>query len=194
MDLLDPNLRAALRANADAARNASAARDYDPTPVVKYFSPVGAATWLATELDADGDTLFGLADLGFGCPELGYFSLSEIESLRLPFGLTVERDLFFASRHPLSVWADAARSAGSILWAERLLGSGDAQHRGNVAEGEQLLGSIDAEHRRNAAEGAQLLVRADPQIPEPAANDGAPRAQQSPSDPDQLPPPERGGG
>lgn len=127
MDLLTPDLRAALRANADTARNASAARGHDPAPVVKLFSPVGAATWLATELDADGDTLFGLADLGFGCPELGYFSLSEIEALRLPFGLTVERDLFFASRHPLSVWADAARSAGSILWAERLLRHGDPQ-------------------------------------------------------------------
>ena len=28
------------------------------------------------------DTLFGLADLGFGCPELGSFSLAEIERLR----------------------------------------------------------------------------------------------------------------
>ena len=173
MDLLTPELRAVLRANADAARNASAARGHDPAPVVKYFSPVGAATWLATELDTDGDTLFGLADLGFGCPELGYFSLAEIEALHLPFGLTVERDLFFASRHPLSVWADTARSAGSILWAERLLGSPDAQHRGNAVEGEQLLG------------------RTDPQSREAAANDSAPR---DPSHPDQLPPPEEGGG
>ena len=44
--------------------------------MVKLFNPLGAATWMATELDEDGDTLFGLADLGFGCPELGYFSLS----------------------------------------------------------------------------------------------------------------------
>ena len=129
MALLTPELRAALRANADAARHASAARGHDPAPVVKFFSPVGAATWLATELDPDGDTLFGLADLGFGCPELGYFSLAEIEALRLPFGLTVERDLFFASRHPLSVWADAARSAGSILWAAQLLGRTDPPSR-----------------------------------------------------------------
>ena len=173
MDLLTPDLRAALCANADAARNARVAHGHDPAPVVKYFSPVGAATWLATELDADDDTLFGLADLGFGCPELGYFSLAEIEALRLPFGLTVERDLHFASRHPLSVWADTARSAGSILWAER------------------LLGSIDAEHRKNAVEGAQLLGRTDPQSREAAANDSAPR---DPSDPDPLPPPAVGDG
>jgi hypothetical protein len=31
---------------------------------------VAAATWLATELAEDGDTLFGLADLGFGWPAL----------------------------------------------------------------------------------------------------------------------------
>lgn len=176
MDLLTPELRAALRANADSSASTAAsadARDHDPAPVVKFFSPVGAATWLATELDADGDTLFGLADLGFGCPELGSFSLAELEALRLPFGLTVERDLFFASSNPLSVWADAAREAGSILWAERLLGSADAQHRGNAVEGERLLG------------------RTDPPSREAAANDSAPR---DPSDPDDLSPPKEGGG
>ena len=116
MDLLTPGLRASLRANAKTARTAP--RRHDPAPVVKLFSPLSAATWLATGLDADGDTLFGPADLGFGCPELGSFSLSEIASVRLPFGLRIERDVGFASDRPLSVWADAARSAGSILWAE----------------------------------------------------------------------------
>src|SRR3546814_8505963 len=108
MILITPEQRAALRANADAAAQGAPGRD--PAPVVKLFSPIGAATWLATELAADGDTLFGLADLGFGCPELGSFSLAEISALRLPFGLTVERDLYFSSDVPLSVWADAARS------------------------------------------------------------------------------------
>lgn len=132
MSLLTPELRAALRAQyrSDAA---------DKRPLVKLFNPLSAATWLASELAEDGDTLFGLADLGFGCPELGWFSLSEIESLRLPFGLRIERDRHFATDLPLSVWADWARKAGSIFWAEQLLGSGDAQHRGNAAEGEAQL-------------------------------------------------------
>jgi hypothetical protein len=94
----------------------------DHVPVLKLFSPLGAATWLATELDADGDTLFGIADLGFGCPELGAFSLSEIASVRLPLGLGIERDLYFRGRFPLSVYAEAARSVGRITEAERLLG------------------------------------------------------------------------
>jgi hypothetical protein len=122
MILLTPELRAALRANDTSCRASEAKNErFDPPPVLKLFNPLGAATWLATELDEDGDTLFGLADLGFGCPELGHFSLSEIEAIRLPFGLYVERDLSFESSFPLSVWSECARRAGSILWAETLL-------------------------------------------------------------------------
>jgi hypothetical protein len=121
--LLTPELRAALRANAVAHRDAVAngRTEPDPAPVVRLFNPFGAATWLATELDEDGDTLFGLADLGFGCPELGSFSLSEIASVELPFGLRIERDLAFRGHFPLSAYAEAARRTGSILGAERLM-------------------------------------------------------------------------
>ena len=123
MDLLTPTLRFALRANAidHQAAQAAGRTEPDPAPVVKFFNPVGAATGLATELDCDGDTLFGLADLGFGCPELGSFSLREIASVHLPFGLTIERDLDFETPHALSVWADAARAAGSIIGAAHVL-------------------------------------------------------------------------
>lgn len=129
MDLLPERLRAALRANAERAHLPG----HDPVPVVKLFNPCGAATWLATELDADGDTLFGLADLGFGCPELGSFSLAEIAGVRLPLGLRIERDLHFASRFPLSRWAEAARQAGSIIGAEPILRRAGA--RGTEASG-----------------------------------------------------------
>jgi hypothetical protein len=123
MTLLTNALRATLCAHAGAHRaaQASGAAEPDFAPVVKLFNPCGAATWLATELDADGDTLFGLADLGFGCPELGSFSLSEIERLRLPFGLRIERDLHFTTTVPLSRWAEVAQRAGTILFAEQLL-------------------------------------------------------------------------
>ena len=122
MTLLTPELRAALRANAEASRAADErGQRFDPPPVVKLFNPVRPATWLATELYADGDTLFGLADLGFGCPELGVFSLSEIAAVRLPFGLAIERDLTFVSDAPLSRWAELARRHGSIISVEREL-------------------------------------------------------------------------
>lgn len=106
MQLLTPELRARLLANGAAPG--------DHLPVVKFFNPIGAATWLFSELDADGDVLFGLCDLGFGCPELGSASLAEIASLRLPLGLAIERDLHFEPTHPLSVYAAAARLAGRI--------------------------------------------------------------------------------
>ena len=93
----------------------------DHAHVVKFFSPVGVATWLFSELDEDGDTLFGLCDLGFGCTEMGSASLAEISAVTLPFGLTIERDLCFEGRFPLTVYADAARLCGGITEDEARL-------------------------------------------------------------------------
>jgi len=114
MILLTEDIRDRLQANGRE-------RDIDHVPVVKFFNPVGAATWLLTEMEADGDTLFGLADLGFGCPEVGSCSLAELTSVRLPFGMGIERDVLFEATFPLSVYAEAARQAGSIVESERLL-------------------------------------------------------------------------
>lgn len=112
MILLTPSQRARLLANGRMP-------DADHIPVVKFFNPFGQGTWLATELDEDGDILFGLADLCY--PELGSWSLSEMAAIRLPFGMGIERDLHFEGRFPISVWAEAARAEGSISAAERVL-------------------------------------------------------------------------
>ena len=109
MKLLTRAQRAQLLAN---GRN----RDRDHQPVVKFFDPSGAATWLLTELDPeDGDTLFGLADLGSGSPELGYSSLAEIGAARCRLGLSIERDLYFEPRYSISVYAKAAYVARRIV-------------------------------------------------------------------------------
>lgn len=118
LELLTAELRECLLAN---GREPSG----DHAPLLKLFNPVGPATWLVTEMAADGDSLFGLADLGMGCPELGWFSRREIEALRLPLGLRIERDLHFRTVHSITVWADHARATGSIADAERLLRSLD---------------------------------------------------------------------
>jgi hypothetical protein len=134
MILLPQDLRETLQANGRARSDAD--RDGmlppDPVPILKLFNPLGPATWLANELGQDGDTLFGLADLGFGCPELGALSLSEISAIRLPFGLGIERDTAFATLHPLSIWADWARRTGSLMRTEALLRHtlSDAEVRG----------------------------------------------------------------
>lgn len=90
-------------------------REIDHVPVVKLFTPDASATWLLTEIDPDNpDVAFGLCDLGLGFPELGYVSISEIESTRGPFGLPIERDLGFHAKKVLSAYAAEARQFGHI--------------------------------------------------------------------------------
>lgn len=67
----------------------------DSVVIVKYFNPCGAGTWLITEAEEqeDGDyLLFGYCHIS--CWEFGYLLLSELQNLKLPFGLTIERDLY----------------------------------------------------------------------------------------------------
>jgi len=116
MDLMPDDIRQRLLANG------AAEVETDHVPVVKFFDPTGAATWLITEMMPDEpDILFGLCDLGMGCPELGYVSLAELESVTGRLGLGIERDLYFTARFPLSVYARAAQIAGSITESEQAL-------------------------------------------------------------------------
>lgn len=84
-------------------------------PVVKLFTPDAGCTWLLTELDPDDpDMAFGLCDLGMGCPELGCVRISELESVRGPLRLPIERDLHFAATKTISAYAADARACGHI--------------------------------------------------------------------------------
>lgn len=107
MKLLTKEQRAKLLKN-------NATPDEDKKPVVKLFSPVGAATWLLSSID-ENDIAFGLCDLGMGEPELGFVSLQELEEIKLPLGLSIERDLHFRADKTLTQYADEARSAGRII-------------------------------------------------------------------------------
>ena len=87
----------------------------DPFPVVKLFTLDAHATWLLTELSPDdGDTAFGLIDLGIGTPELGRVRLSMLESIRGPENLAVVRDPHFTPRRRLSEYVLLAQADGSI--------------------------------------------------------------------------------
>lgn len=87
----------------------------DPRPVVKLFTPDGAATWLLSEVDPDQtDLAFGLCDLGHGAPELGYVSLAELASVRGPLGLPVEHDRFFEPEMTVGAYARRAIARGAI--------------------------------------------------------------------------------
>ncbi len=110
MMLLTKEIEAKLRKNGvtNLAHRLRDGNTEDFKPVVKFFGG-GAATWLITELDENGDTMFGLCDLGFGCPEMGDVSLSEMESTG-----RIERDRWFTADKTLTEYANEAREAGRI--------------------------------------------------------------------------------
>ncbi|WP_054440598.1 DUF2958 domain-containing protein [Achromobacter xylosoxidans] len=90
--------------------------DFDPAPVVKLFTPDAGATWLLTEIDPDNhDHAFGLCDLGWGEPELGWVSLRELATVRGKLGLPIERDVYFRADKRLSAYARQARLAGRVV-------------------------------------------------------------------------------
>jgi len=74
----------------------------DPIVVCKFFNPTGVGTWLATEYDPKTKIFFGYVSFfGDHCDEWGSFSLRELEEYCGPFGLGVERDLYFTPQ-PIS--------------------------------------------------------------------------------------------
>jgi hypothetical protein len=84
----------------------------DPLLVCKFFHARSGWTWYAIEFDGE-DLFFGLVEGHF--TELGYFSLSELESFRDGWGLGIERDIHFEPRRLSEVkddWPRAKDSAG----------------------------------------------------------------------------------
>ncbi len=113
MNLISDELREQLLAN---GRQSLTDEGFDPSPVVKLFTPDAGATWLLTEIDPDDeDHVFGLCDLGLGFPELGNVSLAELTTLRGRLGLPVERDLHFKADKTISAYAREARMSGRIV-------------------------------------------------------------------------------
>ena len=90
MELLDGESRAAL-----PKLYANEALGPDAIAPVKFFTPDSNWTWWPTEFDGD-DLFFGLVS-GFEV-ELGYFRLSELEGVRGPLNLPIERDLYYTPK------------------------------------------------------------------------------------------------
>jgi len=67
--------------------------------VCKFFNPIGAGTWYATEYNPEEKMFFGYVSIfGGGNDDRGYFSLTELESYKGKFGLGIERDLHFTEK------------------------------------------------------------------------------------------------
>ncbi|MHC5163665.1 MAG: DUF2958 domain-containing protein [Planctomycetota bacterium] len=99
MKLLPQEIRQALPALRSQDGKGGKAEVY-----VKFFTPDSNWTWYSVEgeavIDESGQELdfqfFGLVE-GFE-KELGYFNLSELEEVRGPLGLPIERDLYWTGK------------------------------------------------------------------------------------------------
>ena len=111
--LVTDEQRAALLVN---GRLAAADEQHDPLPVVRLFTPDAHATWLLVALNpADGDTAYGLIDLGISMPELGHVKLSDLASIVGPRQQPVMRDRYFQAMRPLSEYLRLAQENGSVV-------------------------------------------------------------------------------
>lgn len=83
----------------------------DPQVHAKFFTPDGQWTWYVTEYRPEEGLCFGLVN-GWE-PELGYFTLAELRSIRGSLGLRIERDLYWQPV-PLSQVRAAIREGRSL--------------------------------------------------------------------------------
>lgn len=72
----------------------------DQYVLVKFFCPWNQWRWYATEYNPKARLFFGWVSGDF--PELGYFSLDELERINGPLGMKIERDKYWDDRTKLS--------------------------------------------------------------------------------------------
>jgi hypothetical protein len=74
-------------------------KEKDQMIYAKFFTPWTSWTWYVTEGSQEGDDFLFFGYVIGMEKEWGYFSLNEMESVRGPGGLTIERDLYFTPKH-----------------------------------------------------------------------------------------------
>ena len=67
--------------------------------LAKFFHPFSTWKWYATEYDPSTKEFFGLVHGDY--TELGYFPLSDLESVNI-YGLKIERDLYWDATTEIS--------------------------------------------------------------------------------------------
>ncbi|KPG01330.1 hypothetical protein IP86_04705 [Rhodopseudomonas sp. AAP120] len=111
--LITEDDRARLLAHGEAR---AAGRVFDPMPVVRLFTPDAHLIWLLAALDpADGDTAWGLIDLGIGMPAQGTVKLSDLAGIVGPLKQPVMRDRYFQPARALSEYVRLAQENGGIV-------------------------------------------------------------------------------
>jgi hypothetical protein len=103
---------------------ASLPNPQDHHPVVCLMASSGSATWLLSELlPEDHEIAFGLIDQGDGRILSGFLDLKQLEGLRDPYGLGVERNKMFKATAPLSKYLGfALQTKHGLRDCQRVLG------------------------------------------------------------------------
>lgn len=97
-------------------------RHEDHVPVVKWSCPDTGETWLVSRIDPDHDYLaFGLYDFGGGLIDAQYIWLPVLWDTLEHDELSIRRDRRFKGVHPLSVYVQAAQTAGYITCSAKAL-------------------------------------------------------------------------
>lgn len=74
----------------------------DPIVIAKFFNPAGAGTWYATEYDPETKIAFGYVSIfGDHNDEWGSFAVWELEEIKGPLGIGIERDMYCGEK-PIS--------------------------------------------------------------------------------------------
>jgi len=86
----------------------------ESTAYVKIFNPMGNHQWFLTAYDPEENMAFGYVNLNCSRDaELGYISMEELEELKLPMGMKLERDRHF-TKMPLTEVMDAIKNGRHI--------------------------------------------------------------------------------
>lgn len=81
---------------------------------MKLFNPCGVGTWYITALDPETNEAFGFVNLGNSqFAELGYININELQSIKLPLGMKIERDIHFDPM-PLQEVMDTVKGGGHV--------------------------------------------------------------------------------
>jgi len=70
----------------------------DPIIAAHFFDPCGSADWYVTAYYPEDNVIFGWAEIVPGMGEWGYTSVAELQSIKGPLGIGIERDLYWKER------------------------------------------------------------------------------------------------
>ena len=78
--------------------------DMEQMVVAKFFNPIGNGTWYLMNLADDKDYAWGIVDMF--AVEMGSFSMRELQGIKLPLNMGIERDKYFEPIKASELWKE----------------------------------------------------------------------------------------